>query len=132
MIVLDTHALVWACGDAKQLSVGAKAAIDEADTIGIPAVCIWELGMLVNRGRLDLSMPTQQWVRTAFAEDPRLSEIKLDSAIALLAEKLEREGLAGDPADQMILASADFYGATLITRDRRLLEFAPDRTGWEF
>lgn len=131
MIVLDTHALVWAYGDSKQLSAGARTALEAADTIGVPAICIWEMEMLVNRGRLDLSMPTQQWVRTAFSEDSRLSEIKLDSAIALRAARLEREGLGGDPADQMILASADFYGAQLITRDRRLLDFAPDRTVWD-
>lgn len=130
MVVLDTHAFLWAYGDSRLLSSNASTSISEADVIGISAISIWEIAMLVNRGRLELEMPAHQWVRTAFTEDARLSELKLDSAIAFRAGQLEQRGLVGDPADQLIFASADFYSAQLVTKDKQLRAFAPEATVW--
>ncbi len=70
MILLDTHALIWwADGDRLRLSANALAAIDEAiECAGRPggspgllvsAISCWEVAMLVNRGRLALSLDVE-------------------------------------------------------------------------
>ena len=55
MILLDTHALVWAVGESKRLSRAASNAILQAqkeDGVAIAAITLWELAMLVSRGRI--------------------------------------------------------------------------------
>jgi PIN domain nuclease of toxin-antitoxin system len=55
VILLDTHALVWAVADPKRLSRAAAAAIREAQQEGglaVSAITLWELAPLVARGRI--------------------------------------------------------------------------------
>lgn len=55
MILLDTHALVWAVAEPKRLSRHAEAAIRGArgeDGIAIAAITLWELAALVAMGRI--------------------------------------------------------------------------------
>src|SRR5260370_8832487 len=55
MILLDPHALVWAVADRKRLSKAATKAILEAQSeegVAVAAISLWELAMLVARGRI--------------------------------------------------------------------------------
>ena len=53
MILLDTHALVWAVAESKQLSRAAAAAIRKAreeDGLAIAAITLWELVAFDSQG----------------------------------------------------------------------------------
>jgi PIN domain nuclease of toxin-antitoxin system len=55
VILLDTHVLVWAVGDTERLSRAAASEIKRARQGGglaVSAITPWELGLLVNRGRI--------------------------------------------------------------------------------
>jgi PIN domain nuclease of toxin-antitoxin system len=52
VIVLDTHAWIWWRTDPARLSNTAEQAIAEADALGLSSISVWELGMLVRRGRI--------------------------------------------------------------------------------
>ena len=56
MIILDTHVWPWWMNESNKLSVNALEAINSADLIGIPAISCWEIAMLVEKSRIDLSM----------------------------------------------------------------------------
>ena len=54
MILLDTHAWIWWRADPGRLSAPAAALIATTDRIGLSAISVWELAMLVRRGRISL------------------------------------------------------------------------------
>lgn len=130
MIVLDTHVWLWWVSEPKRLSKRAAAAIEQADSIAISAISVWEVAMLNRRGRLELDRPAAQWVRTALASDERVHEVPLGSALAVRAVELEDRGLLGDPADRFIFATAELLRAELITKDRALRAFGARRSIW--
>ena len=80
--------------------------------------------MLVVRGRLKLSVPADAYVRELFAL-PGVVTAPLSPAIAAAAALFDR-ALHADPADRILAATAIAYGASLMTRDRRLHAFARD------
>jgi PIN domain nuclease of toxin-antitoxin system len=55
LILIDTHALIWAVDDSKKLSRAAASAIRRARHSGglaISAITIWEISSLLTRGRV--------------------------------------------------------------------------------
>jgi AcrR family transcriptional regulator len=89
---------------------------------------VWELGMLVRRGRLSLDRDVARWVRHALA-DARVAVLAPGADIALAAALLD-ETFPGDAADRLIYATARHAGAPLVTRDARIARFDPDRAVW--
>lgn len=87
----------------------------------IPAISIWEVAMLVGKGRLALSMPIGEWCRQALAL-PGFSLAHLTPDVAIESCQLPG-GLHHDPADRMIAATARVLGATVVTRDEKLLAY---------
>lgn len=130
-MVLDTHAWVWWLASPEQLSQAARRAVSRAHRAGalfVSSVSVWELAMLVQRGRLELRLPLRQWV--AYAESvPKVGFVPVDNRVALEAVLLPGEP-PRDPADRMILATARILGAVLVTRDARLLAYPHVRALW--
>ena len=121
--LLDTHAWVWwICGDAR-LSAREREALDNLPPSERPVlaeISLWEVAMLVAKGRLHLEQTPMQWRRTWLAAG--LAEWPLSGAIGIGAVHLD--GLHGDPADRWIVATALDLGAELLTADERLLAWA--------
>lgn len=132
MIVLDTHALVWWVSAPKRIPARARrlldGAVDAGDPIGVSSISIWEVAMLVERGRLGLRVPVDAWIASVEAV-PFLQFIPLDNRIAFRAAALE--GFPHrDPADRIILATALGLGSLLVTADTRLHAFGAVKTVW--
>jgi PIN domain nuclease of toxin-antitoxin system len=82
---------------------------------------IWELAMLVSKGRVTLQTPLLDWVREAL-RTPGLSLVPLTPEIAVESTRLPGN-FHGDPADRIIVASARETGSTIVTRDRLILAY---------
>ena len=131
MIVLDTHAWVWWLGEPRKLSKTATAAIEaaaDADRLCVSAISAWEVGLLVARGRLKLTMDVEAWVAKSEAL-PFLEFIPVDHRIALRSTRLP-EPFHADPADRMIVATALNLGADLVTKDRKLHRYPHVAAVW--
>lgn len=129
MIVLDTHAWVWWAGETGHLSPDAARRIAEAEQVGVPTICCWEVAMLVSRRRLELSLDVEAWVAAALGP-PAVVELRLDARTATRAGALDREAFPGDPADRIIYATAVERGAPLVSRDTEIAGFDPARVIW--
>jgi PIN domain nuclease of toxin-antitoxin system len=129
LIVLDTHAWVWWAGETGHLSADATRRIAEAEQIGVPTICCWEVAMLVSRGRLELSLDVDTWAAAALAL-PAVVELRLDARTATRAGALDREAFPGDPADRIVYATAVEHGAPLVSRDGEIATFDPARVLW--
>lgn len=111
-------------GNNIPLSPAAVKRLEAAPQNGVillPAICIWEVGLLVRKGRIMLSDPPAIWVHHALAT-PGLQLAPLTPEIALEASTLPGSFHA-DPADRLIVATARMEEATLLTRDRLILEY---------
>ena len=125
MILLDTHVLIWLDQDSSDLGARCRAAVDSAladDALAVSAISFWEVAMLAERNRLTLDRELGAWHRDLLLAGIR--ELTVDGSIGIRAASLA--GLHSDPADRMIAATAQMYGATLATADRRLLDWQTD------
>lgn len=132
MIVLDTHTLVWwASGIKAQVSVAAMEAI-EAEMPGgdifVSSISAWELAMLVDRGRIDLSMDIERWL-SVVGQIEAVRFVPMDNEIALKSVALPGE-FHKDPADRIIVATARKFAAPLVTADDRIRAYPHVKTIW--
>lgn len=116
MILLDTHALVWAVAESRRLSRPALAAIRKArteDGLAVAAITLWELASLMARGRIQAYGTLEASVRL-LVEGVTIKP--LTAEIAALAAQFP-DDYPRDPADRLIGATARAEGLTLVTRD---------------
>jgi PIN domain nuclease of toxin-antitoxin system len=129
LLLLDTHCWLWAqLGVIQRLSRSGLTAIRHAEVHGnlrVSVISIWELAMLEKRGRVALPMNVRTWVDQAL-QKPGIGIAPLTPEIAIESVHLPGE-LHGDPADRMLVATARVLGATLLTKDPRLLQYAGQR-----
>ncbi len=132
MIVLDTHALVWWVNGDAQLSSPANSAIEDAlangDQVLVSAISAWELAMLVQRGRIDIAMGLDEWLR-AVASIDGVSLVPITAQVAAQSANLPGE-FHKDPADRMIVALAREQNVPLVTADQRIQSYPHVRWIW--
>jgi PIN domain nuclease of toxin-antitoxin system len=124
-LLLDTHALVWSINEGPKLGREVKELIRIAGDEGrilVSAITPWEIALLVSKGRLTLGADVMDWVRDALSI-PGLTLIPLEPEIAVASTRLPFE-IHADPADRILVATARHLGATLVTADAALLDFA--------
>lgn len=129
MLVADTCALIFDALAPDRLSTAARAAIDAADadgTLCCSDISLWEISVLVHRGRLDPGTSTLEFLRLVVASR-RLRVVAISPEIADLAGSLE---LHGDPADRVIAATAIHLSGSVVTSDQKLRGSTLLRTVW--
>jgi PIN domain nuclease of toxin-antitoxin system len=129
VIVLDTHSWVWWANDSRDLSRPARRQIEAAlreDRLLVSSISVWEVALLVERGRLQLAIAVDEWVART-ERIPGLRFVPVNNAIALRSRQLPGR-LHKDPADRIIVATALSHGATIVTRDDRIRGYEHVRT----
>ncbi len=129
-IILDTDALLWVSQGSSRLGEEARATIEEAirgGRVRFSPISMLEATRLHWDGRIDLRRAPEVWHRELI--DRGVREVPVTTDITILAASLEpQEGFHADPADQMITASAIVTRLTLVTSDRKILNWASNRT----
>jgi PIN domain nuclease of toxin-antitoxin system len=123
MLLLDTNALLWLSGGSERLGPVARAAIEAAvddAAAAFSAISVWEAATLVRKGRYALGQTVEGWRADLIAAG--LAEAPLEGLAAAMAGALT--SLHDDPADRFIAATALRLGASLVTSDQRLLDWA--------
>ena len=131
MIVLDTHAWVWFISNPELLSKRAKKATDNAinaKEIFISSISAWEIALLVERGRLKLTLDVTDWISKS-ERLPFFRFIPVDNSIAIKAVNLPQP-FHNDPADRIIIATATAIGAPLVTKDEKILKYPHVKSIW--
>lgn len=121
MIVLDTHALLWWVDGSPELSQAARRQIDslmDTGAIHVSSISCWEIGTLVAKGRLELTIAAEEWVARCESL-PFLTFVPVDNSIALASTTLSGRPPA-DPADRIIIATALSRKAKIVTKDRAI------------
>ncbi len=120
--LLDTNALLWFETDDRRLGKIASRTISEAASSGLVSLCpisFWEIELAIARRRVTLAEPIADWrkriLASGYVERPITGEDTI--AMAQLAD------FHADPADRLITAVAINAGLTLITSDRKILDW---------
>ncbi len=139
MILLDTHVLIWwASGEMQRLSPQAlraiEAEIERAAQPGQPpgllvsAISCWEVAMLVQRGRLALSLEVERWLAVV-ASIAAVRLLPLEPAVAVAATRLP-EPFHADPADRFLVAQARELAVPLLSADRKIRDYPHGQSLW--
>lgn len=115
MIALDTHFWVWFHTGDERLSKTVLQAIGR-DTI-LSAASIWEVMLLMEKGRIQSEMTPEETVRQWLGAAP-MTVVPIDKEIAVLSRTLAFSH--DDLADRFIAATAHRAKAPLATIDARL------------
>jgi len=119
-LLLDTHIWLWSLLDPAGLSRSVAGALADRDNeLWLSPISVWELGVLVAKGRIFLGVPVADWVKQVMSKVP-LKEATLTHEVAL--ETLKVELPHPDPADRFLAATARVFDLTLVTADRRLIQ----------
>jgi PIN domain nuclease of toxin-antitoxin system len=124
-VLLDTCAAIWLMSRAP-LSSASRAAIRAAQTanlgVYLSPFTAWEIGTLVSKGRLHLTLSPEVWFESLLAlPGVRLAEL---TPRLLIASTALPGKPPSDPADRIIAATARLNGYRVITRDSKLLAYA--------
>ncbi|MDQ0465327.1 PIN domain nuclease of toxin-antitoxin system [Caulobacter ginsengisoli] len=123
-ILLDTCAAIWVA-EGDPISDQAMAALAEAFSRGVPTLVspftAWEVGQLVSKGRLALTLQPLDWYERLVAL-PGLKAAPLAPAHLVQSSFLPGDP-PRDPADRIMAATARQEGYRLMTRDRLLLAY---------
>lgn len=122
MVVLDTSALLFWLFAPERLSANAANAMAAATQIVISSISIWEIGIKVQRGKLELPLSLEMLVA-------KLNETN-GVRIEPVTEKTWLQNLAltwdhKDPADRTIVATAVLLNCPLLTSDLEIRAFYP-------
>lgn len=122
-LLLDTHIWLWLLREPERLGRRTLQELKSTDNeIWLSPMSTWEALTLHFKKRVDLGSDLAAWAAQATLGT---REAPFTHEIALAARRLS---LHQDPADRIIVATAQVLNATLVTADRRLLEIDTIRT----
>ena len=124
-ILLDTCAAIWLMG-GEPISQDSRKAILSAGAahigVYVSPITAWEIGTLIAKQRLQLTLSPEIWFERLLAmPGVRLAEL---TPMILLASAALPGSPPADPADRIIAATARVQGHVVITRDKKLLDYA--------
>jgi PIN domain nuclease of toxin-antitoxin system len=119
-LLLDTCAILWLAHGA-DMTPASRRAIGE-QPLQISPISAWEIANLVRKGRLASTLPVANWFNLAAdkmaAGVPQLT-------IEILVDSCNLPGSPpDDPADRIIIATAREMDMTVVTRDRKILDYS--------
>ena len=122
MVVLDTHVLLWWAVDPDKLSSDAAASLAAMERHGgfASSISIWELGVKIQRGKLEIGISIDEFARRI--RKSRIIEL-LAVTTATWLRSLELDWEHRDPADRVIVATALLQDVPLITADNEIRRF---------
>lgn len=124
-ILLDTCAALWLMG-GEPISPESRKAILSASAAHLGVYVLpftaWEIGTLIARQRLHLTLSPEVWFDRLLAM-PGVRQAELTPMIMLASTALPGSPPA-DPADRIIAATARVQGHVVVTRDQKLLDYA--------
>ena len=129
--LLDTHAWVWWLTEDRRLSTRAKSRITSGlaeQDLWISLISVWEVAKKVEKKQLILDRPLGQWLDEAVTR-PGLGVRELTRPILVQSCELPQP-FHGDPADQILVATARLHGAVMVTKDQRIRRYVHVQSLW--
>jgi PIN domain nuclease of toxin-antitoxin system len=124
-LLLDTHSFLWFIEGSAQLSVGARAMIDDvSNEVFLSVASLWEIAIKVSIGKLSLHQPYMILI-PAQLQLNRIQVLNISFAhtAALVALPFHHK----DPFDRMLIAQSLVEGMPLVSADTALDAYSVTR-----
>ncbi len=119
--LLDTHTLLWSIGQSHRLSRKARDIIrDRSNEIVVSSVSLWEISLKYGIGKLVLGSVAPDDI-PGHCQSLGFRVVPLESGDASTYHALPRMVEHRDPFDRMLVHQCIRMGASLVTRDARLV-----------
>ncbi len=123
MILLDTHIWIWYLTKDKRLKERTYKQINrlkQRNEAYVSSISIWEVCKLHEKGKIKFSLPLRTWLNSALTKGVLILELSSD----IYLEACSLPGIFhGDPADQMIVATARLLNYKIITYDNKIINY---------
>ena len=129
--LLDTHVWIWWNMHPKKLSpkvLNLLSSPTHYECLLLSAISPWEFSKLLEKGRIGISCHPEEWIAEAL-DMPKLRIVPLTPTIAYRSTSLPQP-FHGDPADQIIVATAREENATILTKDKLIRHYNQVRHLW--
>ena len=120
MILLDTCALLWLAFEPEVLSPLAQTTLQTNSELAISSISIWEIGIKVKKGKLQIPLSLSAFVKL-LKKTAGFQIIPVEDQHWMAS--LELDWNHPDPADRVIVATAQLNNLPLITEDHAIRSF---------
>jgi len=128
-VLLDTCALLYAVSEEDRLSVVAKEVLTADDTeVFISPISCAEIACLSERERIMLDRHWKPWFNH-FVSLNGWEILSIDLKVVQEAFSLPG-AFHPDPADRILTATARIFDLSILTEDRKLLDYPHVNTVW--
>lgn len=127
-LLLDTHIWIWLMSGDKVFKPSFLRFLGERKDktmTSISPISIWEVGVLVEKNRIQLEMDRLEWVESAL-EYAGFEVEAISPRIAVQSSRLPGD-VHGDPADRLLISTAHEKNYVLVTCDQKILRYGKDR-----
>jgi len=125
LVMLDTHILLWLILDPLKISDKARDLIklaEENNQLMISSISLWEISVLQSKRRINIYEPLGDFLRSIV--DMNGLSVKDISPEMLVEHSMLFDDFHKDPVDRIIVATTKLFGATLVTRDQKILDWS--------
>ena len=128
-LLLDTCTIIWAVSQPESLSDHARAALTapENQVAYSPLSCA-EVAWASERRQIRIDRHWKRWFRH-YTDLNGWNEVPIDLSIVEEAYSLP-EPFHADPVDRMLVATSRLNSFTLVTADRKILEYPHVKSLW--
>ncbi|MFL0685182.1 MAG: type II toxin-antitoxin system VapC family toxin [Algoriphagus aquaeductus] len=117
--LIDTHILIWFLTDHPNLSNKAKKLIEESASCFVSVASIWEIGLKVSLGKLELKLSLSQMLE--LIHQSGFSILPINQFHAL--KNSELTFFHRDPFDRILIAQTLVENLEIITADSEFLNY---------
>ncbi len=114
--LLDTHTFIWLSEDDANLPANLRSMIEEADSIYVSIVSLWEIAIKISIGKLSLQKSYETIGIEIESSDIILLPISFMDTVQVCKLPLHHR----DPFDRMLVAQAINHSLIIVSQDRQL------------
>jgi PIN domain nuclease of toxin-antitoxin system len=130
-LLLDTHVWIWHLeGSDAHTAAGTTALLDRSGgrrRLSVSDISYWEVAVKAAKRKLTLSVDAAVWLQRA-ERAPGIRLRALTRPVLLQSTRLAGAP-HGDPADRMLIATAQLHGVPLVTADQLIVDYASATPG---
>lgn len=118
-MLLDTCAFIWFLQDSSELSLEAKAAVENGEMVYLSIVSLWEIAIKRSLGKLEIKQTMTELAQICRDADIAILPIKTD-----YLDRLETlPGIHGDSFDRLIISTAMEERVPSVTHDTKIARY---------